>query len=35
MKEITARLQSTITRWRDDPFSYVDVIATRMPSIAQ
>ena len=35
LMEITGRLQSTITKWRDDPFSYVDVVATKMSSIAQ
>ncbi|WP_429402348.1 FkbM family methyltransferase [Paraburkholderia sp. MM5482-R1] len=33
--EITRRLQSTITEWRDDPMSYVDLVATKIPSIAR
>ncbi len=28
MKEIVRRLQATIAAWRDDPFNYVDVVAT-------
>ncbi|SIT42968.1 Methyltransferase FkbM family [Paraburkholderia ribeironis] len=35
MTEIATHLQSTITKWRDDPFSYVDVVATRVPSMVQ
>jgi hypothetical protein len=34
MKQITARLQDTINKWRDDPYSYVDVFATRRSSLA-
>ncbi|CAB3741196.1 hypothetical protein LMG27174_06732 [Paraburkholderia rhynchosiae] len=35
MKAITTRLQSTITKWRDNPFNYVDIVATKMPPVAQ
>jgi FkbM family methyltransferase len=29
IQHITKRLRGTVSKWRDDPFSYVDVIATR------
>jgi FkbM family methyltransferase len=33
MKTITTRLRGTITQWRDDPLNYVDIYATKSPSI--
>ena len=33
IKEITHCLRNTIAEWRDDPFSYVDLVATRKPSV--